>query len=130
MSKYKVRYCDIPQLDWYFYEIIRTPGEIPFTVLVEEFSIVGHRQFFCDIFHSREWDKGRNTYRSPDVDVCFDLWEHFGLNEEYGQFTPFYLSFPPSLRPPKVYRRTIEQVWDKLIFEDPCICSKLYEYLY
>jgi len=127
MAKYKVRYSPVPQYDWFMYEIVRSPGELPFTVLVEQFSRVGHRQFFCDIFVSKEWDTGRNTFRSPDVDVCFDLWDHFGLKNEFGPFTPFYLSFPPSNEHhPKVYRRTIEEVWDQLVNKEPCICSKIY----
>lgn len=123
---YKVRYCHCPGIDWFFYEIIRFPGDIPFTVLVENFSKVGHRQFFCDIFVSKEWDEGRSVFRSPDVDICFDLWDYFGLKEEYGPLTPFYLSFPPEPKQePRVYRRTIEQVWEQKIKLDPSIISKI-----
>jgi hypothetical protein len=123
---YKARYCFVPELDWHFYEIKRSPGELPFTVLVENFSLVGHRQFFCDIFVSKEWDEGRSIFKSPDIDVMFTLWDYFGLKEEYGPFTPFYISFPPSTnQEPKVYRRTIEQVWDHKVKLDPSITSKI-----
>lgn len=110
MDLYEFRHCQFHVDDTYIYEITRSKGDIPFTVLVENFSLVGHLQFFCDIFVSRDWDVGRSETLSDDVKFLFQLWEFFQLDKEYGPFTPFFLNHPPSNQPPKVYRRKIEEI--------------------
>jgi len=109
--EYEFKYLNIPTLDWCLYEITRHPGEIPFTVLVRNFSKLGHRQFFSDIFVAKAWDRGRSEIASYDIKICFELWDYFGLKQEYGPFSPFYINKPPSIHhEPKVYRRTLREV--------------------
>jgi hypothetical protein len=123
---YYFRQAHCLELDWKFYEIIRFKGDTPFTILIENYSRVGHRQFFSDIFISKEWDLGRNLIPSDDVIFLMELWDLFGLKKEYGPFTPFYIRSPPNPKSkPQVYRRTIEQVWDQKINTNPSITSKL-----
>ena len=123
---YSFRHANCPELDWQFYEVIRAEGDVPFTVIVENFNRVGHRQFFSDIFVSKEWDAGRNLIPSDDIFFLMELWDLFGLKQEYGPFTPFYISHPPdkTVRP-QVYRRTLEQIWEQKINTNPSIISKL-----
>lgn len=66
-----------------FYEVQRNEYEVPFTVVVRDFDKVGHRQFFIDIFASREWDEDRVSQESPDNDFLAEVWKHFGLEGEY-----------------------------------------------
>lgn len=114
-GNYKIKFCDCRHInDTYLYEVTRSPEELPFTVLLEDFSKYGHRQFFCDIFVSREWDKGREIFKSSDVEFCFWLWDYLGLNEQFGPFTPSQINNSLSLNPPKVYRKTIYEVFAKM----------------
>lgn len=95
--------------DTCIYEVKRQRTELPFTVVVKNFNSVGHRQFICDLFVSRAWDRGRSVVRSRDVMFCFVMWEKLGLVEEHGAFTPLQLNFGRH-RTPLVYRRRMEQV--------------------
>lgn len=107
---YYFRYVIVEKYDVAFYEIERKGDLLPFTVFVKDLSIVGHRQFIRDLFVSRDWDDGRNIFRSPDVDFCFKLWDYFGLTSLYGKFTPEQLACPVDQGPPFVYRRSLDQV--------------------
>jgi hypothetical protein len=126
MQHYFFRKGHCPELDCHLYEIQRSEGEIPFTVVVENFSTVGHRQFFSDIFVSKEWDVGRSVECSIDCAFLKEMWGRLGLKEEYGPFTPFYISHPPNpISKPRVYRKPLEQVWGKLIDVHPEVIEKL-----
>lgn len=123
---YFFREANCPELDWQFYEVVRAEGDTPFTVLVKNFSRVGHRQFFSDIFVSKAWDVGRSHFPSPDILFLKEVWKELGLKEAFGPFTPFYITHPPDKRArPQVYRRTLEQVWSQQINADLSLISKL-----
>lgn len=124
---YDFRHAEHPELDWYFYEISRNTVDEPFTVLVKNFSMAGHIQFFCDIFVSKQWDIGRSSFRSNDVNMLFELWDFFGMMKSHGPFSPILINHENFGVPPHVYRRTIEQVWThhKTLGSIPMTSSKL-----
>ena len=84
----------------------------PFTVIVAQFSKVGHKQFFSDLFYSDDWDEGRSDIPSDDVKFCIMLWNHLGLDKEHGPFHPKHIEHSLD-RTPIVYRNTMDNVMNR-----------------
>ena len=93
--------------DFGIHEIKR--GDDPFTVIITQFSKVGHKQLFSDLFYSDDWDEGRSDIPSNDVKFCIKLWNHLGLDKEHGPFHPRHIEHSLD-RSPLVYRNTLENV--------------------
>lgn len=97
------------------HEITRINGDRrePFTVIIYNYSDVGDKQLFPDLFYSDDWDEGRSaSVISSDVKFCIHLWKYLGLEEKYGVFHPRHIEHDLD-RSPIVYRNTMENVMNR-----------------
>lgn len=108
-SPYTLNYVFAEEHDLCFYEVKRNENEVAFTVVVRNFSIVGHKQFFKDIFASSCWDRERKSEKSTDLDFLVGAWKHFGLQ---GQFEP--PKKDEVLLEASVYRRPMDEIIARL----------------
>lgn len=79
-------------------------SEKPFTVLLYNFSKVGPRGLFNDIFYSNDWNETRS-----DVDFLVGMWKELGLEGEFHLDKVEHNLW----KAPIVYRNTIENVMAK-----------------
>lgn len=96
------------------YEIIRE-GDLPYTVIVQNFAEVGHRQLFNDIFFCDSWDPSRGQGDTVGYDIQFliNLWSQLELDKETGEsLHPKHIIQDP-LRFPFIYRRSMEDVMNR-----------------
>lgn len=108
-SPYTLKYSIAKEHDLCFYEVKRNETETPFTVVVEKFSQVGHKQFFEDIFVSREWDRDREASESTDLEFLHKAWKHYGLEKTFSPPTTINTE-----RRAYVYRKPLEDVIKRL----------------
>lgn len=124
---YNFRQHFIEDRDTMLYEVTRPNTLLPFTVLVEHFSVNGKKRLFSDIYGSNEWDMNRRECR---YDYLFlqNLWKWMDLDGEFtmnvvkervdgcypGRLTEGVCPEPE----PIVYRRGIEFVIDSLCKKD------------
>jgi len=101
---YTLNYTISETHDLCFYEVQRYLKEAPFTVVIRNFKEVGHKQFFIDIFASKEWDIDRISQESPDNDFLASVWKHFGLEGEYAP--PLELSREQKF----IFRKSLKEV--------------------
>ena len=128
----------IDDRDTMLYQITR-PGELlPFTVVVEKFSVYGVKRLFTDIYGSSDWDYNRQDCRF-DFTFLQNLWTHLGLE---GEFTTELVKarvdacYPGRLgegiapeTEPIVYRRSIENVLQSLKNKDFGIVRQIPEHV-
>ena len=118
---YNWNFKNLPYPDIGIYEITRAfekPNgalevDLPFTVVIHEYSIRGDQPLFPSLFFARAWDAHRGTDGnvSSDVQFCIELWKELKLP---GEFTPDCLVFDYT-RVPIVYRRSMEQAMNHII---------------
>ena len=113
--EYKWQFKQDKSRDLGIHEIIRRDGQVeePFTVIIYNYSKVGDKQLFPDLFYSDDWDVGRSDkHISDDVKFCINLWKQLGLEVEHGPFHPKHIVHDLS-RSPIVYRNTMENVMNR-----------------
>ena len=136
---YNFRQHFLEERDTMLYEITRPNTLLPFTVLVEKFSVFGKRRLFSDIYGSSEWDMNRRECR---YDYLFlqNLWKWMDLE---GEFTMNVVKdrvegcYPGKLNEgicpdpePIVYRRSIEFVINSLCKKDNgLICEEVPQHI-
>lgn len=110
---YQYRYKDDLSRNIRAWEIIKPGDELPFTVLVYDYSNSGDAPLFADLFVCQDWDptRGQDGQTSHDIHFLRFLWNKLGLETEYGEeFLPKHINLFPN-RSPLVYRRKIEDVF-------------------
>lgn len=123
-TRYSWRFAQDETRDLGIYEIqrekyidmngnIEAKLELPFTVIITDFSKKGKKQLFSDIFFSEDWDilRGTDGFISDDVQFCINLWKEFGLDKELGEdFQPKHINHDDILRRPLLFRNSFEKV--------------------
>jgi len=124
---YHFRTHHIEERDTMLYEITRPGTILPFTVVIEKYSVHGNTRLFSDIYGSDDWDMNRRECR---FDYLFlqNLWKWMQLS---GEFTMNVVKervdscYPDRLKEgvvpesePIVYRRSIENVIDSIKKKD------------
>lgn len=97
------------------YEIQRANDKLPYTILIFNYTTIGDKQLFSDLFYASSWDerRGLDNEVSDDVKFCMSLWRELGLYDRYGEdFQPKHIEHDLD-RVPQVYRKSIEQVFAK-----------------
>lgn len=111
-TQYKWRRKDDVTRNICVYEITRSTDQIPFTVLIHDYTTRGDIQLFSDLFWSDDWDeeRGKDGQVSDDVKFCIQLWKDLGLKIKTGEdFQPKHIVHDLE-RFPTVYRNTLENV--------------------
>ncbi len=79
-------------------------GDLPFTVIVTNYSVNGDRMFFNDLFWTSAWDatRGDDEVVSTDLRFSLALWKHLEMEGE--------MEIEHDLqRVPVIYRRCLEE---------------------
>lgn len=116
-TSYKFRLEHLTDLDICVYEVIKPHTELPYTSITRNFSTIGHKQFFGDLFICESWG-----VCSADIHFLRKVWPHLGMQEEYNPDEIYRerveACFPtPNQVPssePEVYRRGMEEVIQRL----------------
>jgi hypothetical protein len=97
------------------HEIKKSTSDLPYTVIIYEFSRYGHRNLFNDLYWADSWDetRGSDGKASDDVIFCINLWKELGLEEQWGPFHPKMIEHDLA-RWPTVYRRGLEEVMGRV----------------
>ncbi len=79
-------------------------GDLPFTVIITNYSKNGDRMFFNDLFWTSSWDamRGGDETLSNDLRFSLALWKHLGMDGEMEIEHDLY-------RTPIIYRRSLEE---------------------
>lgn len=109
-TKYSWKFEDDKIRDLRVYEIRKSTTAKPYTVLIHQYSKIGDRQLFNDLFWCDSWDEKRGAEGvSDDVQFCICLWKELGLENILGPFLPKHIEHDLQ-RSPIVYREFLENV--------------------
>lgn len=93
--------------DIMFYQITKPKVEVPYTTIIEKFSVVGHFDFFTNLFICESWGCG------TDVQFLEELWKFFAMTGEFNLDKMYYERVQRCIRgesEPVVYRAELDDV--------------------
>lgn len=94
--------------DTIFYEVWKPNTDRPYTSVVEDFSKVGHEQFFSSLFVCDSWGVGKDDYTFLKV-----LWDHLKMSGVYDleRMVSDHVEECKNGKPePRVYRKSLSEV--------------------
>lgn len=113
---YEVFSTHLKEYDVMVIQVEKPFCDLPYTVVIYEFSKKGLRKFFTDLFISQSWGVARKDY-----EFLAELWKHWQMEGEYDLDKMLREAtqrcFPDSEQPeaePVVYRRPIENVLETI----------------
>jgi hypothetical protein len=114
---YELRMKHIEDKDTMLIEVEKPYCDLPYTVVIHEYSKKGLKSFFTDLFISQSWGVSRKDYAFLE-----EAWKYFDMQEEYDLdkmlLEATQRCFPSEDRTPDpepvVYRRPIESVLQTL----------------
>lgn len=121
---YELMMTPVPERDTMLIQVEKPFCDLPYTVVIHNFTEKGLLPFFTDLFVSQTWGISRK-----DIEFLHQVWKHWDMEKEYG---PLDLEkrlheatrrcFPDEGRVPEpepiVYRRPIENVLQTLQSKD------------
>lgn len=110
----------LEDIDVCLYQVKRSPNDVPFTVVVNNFKKVYNMEdkvFFTDIYGSNAWDSNK-IYARYDYTFLCKLWKYLGLSGEFNMeivkeriaacFPDRLAEGIPPQQEPRVYRKSID----------------------